>query len=303
MKKLKAPPNIEIIGFGKMGSGIARRFRQSNINAAVWDQSPKQQRQAIKSGFGTRNSLVELTRSLGHPKILWLMLPHSAVDAILKDITNLLGPGDIIIDGGNSHYQDSRRRFQEFNSRNIGYLDAGISGGIGGADSGYCLMIGGDAKIFRQALFLFEALAVPGGLLYCGPAGAGHYVKMIHNAIEYGLLQSYAEGFELLRQAPYPIAVKDVARLWCQASIVRSWILELIARVLAKDQDLSRVAKDAIDDGGEARWSVIEATGLGQHLPVITMALFERLASQKSQMYSRKLINALRHEFGGHSAS
>jgi 6-phosphogluconate dehydrogenase len=221
------------------------------------------------------------------------------VTQTIEALAPLLAKGDAIIDGGNSNYKDSIVRAKQVAEKGLHYLDVGTSGGIWGLENGYCLMIGGEEDIFRRMEPVFQALAPPQGYAYMGPSGAGHYVKMIHNGIEYGLLQAYAEGFELLEAAPFEIDLPAVAALWNQGSVVRSWLLELAERALAEDPHLSQI-KGYVEDSGEGRWTVMEAIERGVPATVLAHSLFARFRSRQQESFGSKLIAALRQQFGGH---
>ncbi|HVP37809.1 MAG TPA: decarboxylating 6-phosphogluconate dehydrogenase, partial [Candidatus Saccharimonadales bacterium] len=222
------------------------------------------------------------------------------VDQVLAELHPLLAPGDTVIDGGNSNYKDSVRRAAEAAGRGLGFLDAGTSGGVWGLQNGYCLMVGGEAAAYARHEPVFRTLAPPDGCLHVGPAGAGHYVKMIHNGIEYGMLQAYGEGFEILRAAPFRLDLGAVAHLWNQGSVVRSWLLELAERAFARDPALESV-RGYVEDSGEGRWTVQEAMERDVPAPVLTLALQARLRSRQEESFGAKVIAALRNEFGGHA--
>jgi 6-phosphogluconate dehydrogenase len=222
------------------------------------------------------------------------------VDQTVSALLPSLSPGDLLVDGGNSNYRDAVRRAGELEKKGIDWLDAGTSGGIWGLKEGYCLMVGGKKSAFEKAEPLFRTLAPEGGYHHAGPSGAGHFAKMVHNGIEYGMLQAYAEGFEMLKSSPYPYDLKAIAELWQKGSVVRSWLLELTARALAQDPDLSHV-RGYVDDSGEGRWMVKEGVDAGVPLPVITHALFARFQSRQKESFSARVIAALRKEFGGHA--
>jgi 6-phosphogluconate dehydrogenase len=231
------------------------------------------------------------------------MLPAgSAVDAHLVQLKEILSPGDILIDGGNTYFKDDIRRAEFLAEKEISFLDVGVSGGIWGLQVGYCLMVGGDSAIYERLDPLFKTLAPPEGYLYCGPSGAGHFVKMVHNGIEYGMMQAYGEGFQILEASPYAGALdySEVAHLWNQGSVVRSWLLELAEAAFTKDHKLTDI-KGVVEDSGEGRWTVKQAIETGVSAPVMTLSLMTRFRSQETDAFSDKLVAALRREFGGHA--
>jgi 6-phosphogluconate dehydrogenase len=222
------------------------------------------------------------------------------VEQTIHSLAPLLSPGDVIIDGGNSYYKDSARRAASLSKQRLHFLDVGTSGGIWGLKMGYCLMIGGEDEVFRRLEPIFRTLAPEEGYAYMGPSGAGHFVKMVHNGIEYGLLQAYAEGFELLHASPYELDLAQLAQLWNHGSVVRSWLLELTEKALAADPGLTSV-KGYVEDSGEGRWTILEAVERGVPLPIISLSLFSRFRSRQDDSFAAKVIAALRREFGGHA--
>jgi 6-phosphogluconate dehydrogenase len=248
-------------------------------------------------------SLRELAEKLDRrPRVVWLMLPAGKViDEHLEKLRSLLSPGDIIVDGGNSRYRDDIRRAAYLKGAGIHFVDAGVSGGIWGLQVGYCTMVGGDEKDFHYLDPVFRALAPVDGCLYCGPTGAGHFVKMIHNGIEYGMMQAYGEGFALLEASPYAghLDLQKISHLWNQGSVIRSWLLELLEDVFADDPGLDGL-HGYVDDSGEVRWTVEEAVQSGVAAPVITAALFQRFQSRRENGFENRVVAALRRQFGGH---
>ena len=295
---------IGIIGLGRMGMNMARRLIKGGHQVVAYNRSPDKTEEIVKEGAEGGFSLQELAEKLDErPKVVWLMLPAGKViDEHLEKLRTILAPGDIIVEGGNSRYRDDIRRAAYLKGAGIHFVDAGVSGGIWGLSVGYCTMVGGDEKIFAYLEPVFKALAPADGYLYCGPTGAGHFVKMIHNGIEYGMMQAYGEGFALLEASPYAehLDFKKVSHLWNQGSVVRSWLLELLEEAFAGDPRLDGL-QGYVDDSGEGRWTVEEAIASGVSAPVITMALFARFQSRKENAFENRVLAALRREFGGHA--
>ncbi len=291
---------LGLIGLGRMGANMAQRLLNGGHRIVVYDRDPEAGRAVASAGAAGVGSLEELVRELSPPRAVWLMVPAGApVEQTIHSLAPLLSPGDVIIDGGNSYYKDSVRRAASLKKQRIHFLDAGTSGGIWGLKMGYCLMIGGEEDVFRQLEPIFQTLAPEEGYAYMGPSGAGHFVKMVHNGIEYGLLQAYAEGFELLHASPYELDLAQLAQLWNRGSVVRSWLLELMEKALAADPGLASV-KGYVEDSGEGRWTVLEAVERGVPLPVISLSLLTRFRSRQDDSFGAKVIAALRREFGGH---
>lgn len=294
---------IGIAGLGRMGMNMALRLLRGRHRVVAWNRSPEKVDEIKKKGALGVYTPGDLVRALAPPRSIWLMLPAGGpTDRMIKGLLPLLEIGDTIIEGGNSFYKDDIRREQELRSLGITYLDAGVSGGIWGLKNGYCLMIGGDKKVFQRHEPLFRTLAPPKGYLYCGPAGAGHFVKMIHNGIEYGMMAAYGEGFELLKSSSYgdDMDLAKVAHLWNQGSVIRSWLLELAEAALKKDGTLFAL-EGYVEDSGEGRWTVQQAVETAVPAPVITAALYQRFRSRQTNPFSEKLLAALRNEFGGHA--
>jgi 6-phosphogluconate dehydrogenase len=243
-----------------------------------------------------------MVAALPSPRIAWLMVPAGEpTEQSLQEVAGLFRPGDIVIDGGNSYYKDSVRRARELAEREVHFLDAGTSGGIWGLENGFCLMVGGPKTAFDQIEPLFQALAPPGGYAHVGPSGAGHFSKMVHNGIEYGMLEAYAEGFDLLQSATeYDYDLRQLASLWNQGSVVRSWLLELAERAFEKDARLEHL-KGYVDDSGEGRWTVVEGVERGVNVGVLAQSLFARFTSREENPFAMRVIAALRNEFGGHA--
>jgi len=292
---------LGLVGLGRMGANMARRLLAAGHRLAVYDRSPDAVEAAVNEGALGAGGLDQLVAGLSAPRAVWLMVPAGEpVGQTIQALAPLLSPGDAIIDGGNSYYKDSVARAAMLREKGIDFLDAGTSGGVWGLQVGYCLMVGGEENVFRRLEPVFQALAPADGYAYVGPSGAGHFVKMIHNGIEYGLLQAYAEGFELLHVSQYEIDLALVARLWNHGGVVRSWLLELAERALAADPGLSSV-RGYVEDSGEGRWTVAEAVERAVPAPVLTEALFARFRSRQAESFGAKVIAALRQEFGGHA--
>jgi 6-phosphogluconate dehydrogenase len=267
----------------------------------AYDRSPEAVTRAGAAGAESAASLEALVSTLAAPKAIWLMVPAGdATESTVNALAPLLSAGDIVIDGGNSNFHDDVRRAQSLATQGIRYVDAGTSGGIWGLEEGYCLMVGGEVEVCRHLEPIFLTLARKDGYLRVGDHGAGHFVKMIHNGIEYGLMQAYAEGFELMHASPYTLDLGAVASLWTHGSVVRSWLLDLTARALAEDHDLSTL-KGYVDDSGEGRWTIQEAIERAVPLPVITAAVFTRFRSREDNPFADRLLAALRNQFGGHA--
>jgi 6-phosphogluconate dehydrogenase len=292
---------IGFIGLGKMGAFMVERLLKDGHEVVVYNRSHEKIKEIEKKGAKGAYSLEELTEKLNEPKLIWMMIPSGdTVTRMIESLVPLLSKGDILIDGGNSYYKDSVRRSGELKTLGIDYLDVGTSGGIWGLQIGYCVMIGGEKKIFEHCEPIFKSLAPPEGYKYIGSSGAGHYVKMVHNGIEYGMMQAFAEGFELMHASDYNIDLEGVASLWGKGSVVRSWLLELLTDALKDDKDLKEI-KDYVEDSGEGRWTVLDGIEKSIPLPVITESLFMRFRSRQEESYGAKILAALRNEFGGHN--
>ncbi len=283
---------LGLVGLGRMGAGLAERLRRGNHEVIGYDRNPD------VSDVG---SLKELLESLDPPRAVWVMVPSGdPTEATLKELAGLASPGDILIDGGNSMYKDSVRRAEELAKQGIKFLDIGTSGGIWGLEVGFCLMIGGPRDAFEAVEPALATLAPPEGYAHVGASGAGHYAKMVHNGIEYGMLQAYAEGFDLLQASDFELDLGRLAALWNHGSVVRSWLLELAERALDKDPKLESLA-GYVDDSGEGRWTVLEAVERGVAADTLAHALFRRFTSREEDSFSMRMIAALRNEFGGHA--
>ncbi|HMQ68149.1 MAG TPA: decarboxylating 6-phosphogluconate dehydrogenase [Ignavibacteria bacterium] len=292
---------IGFIGLGKMGAFMVERLLKDGHEVIVYNRTHDKIKEMEKKGAIGSYSPEELIEKLTGPKLVWMMIPSGeVVTKMIESLVPLLSKGDILIDGGNSYYKDSVRRFNELKSMDINYLDVGTSGGIWGLQIGYCVMIGGEKKIFEHCEPIFKSLAPADGYKYIGASGSGHYVKMVHNGIEYGMMQAYAEGFELMHASDYNIDLEGVASLWGKGSVVRSWLLELLTDALKDDKDLKEI-KDYVEDSGEGRWTVLDGIEKSIPLPVITESLFMRFRSRQAESYGAKILAALRNEFGGHN--
>ena len=292
---------LGMIGLGRMGSNMVRRLLKGKHRVVAYDRDPKQVAAISAEGAVGVKDLEELVRQLKTPRAVWSMVPTGEpTQQIVDQMARLLKAGDLLVDGGNSFYKESFRRSEQLKEKGIGFLDAGASGGIWGLEIGYCLMVGGEAAAFGQMEPAFQTLAPKDGYRHVGPSGAGHFVKMVHNGIEYGMLQAYAEGFALMNAAPFPLDSAAISKLWNQGSVVRSWLLELAQRALDKNPKLTSI-QGYVEDSGEGRWTVEEAVKLGVPVPVIAASLFQRFRSREKEDFGDKLIAALRNEFGGHA--
>ncbi|NMP22833.1 phosphogluconate dehydrogenase (NAD(+)-dependent, decarboxylating) [Sulfobacillus harzensis] len=291
---------LAMIGLGRMGGNMAERLLQHGHQVVVFDPSDEARQRLAKMGGEPAESLAQAIEKLSAPRIVWVMVPAGKItEDTIQTLIQTLNPGDIIIDGGNSNFHDSVRRGKEAQERGVHFIDAGTSGGVWGLTEGYCLMVGGPDQAVHTAEPIFTDLAPENGYLHVGPVGSGHFVKMVHNGIEYGLLQAYGEGFEILKASDFPIDLPKVAELWNHGSVVRSWLLELLAGAYRENPTLEHV-RGYVDDSGEGRWTVFEAINENVPAPVITLSLFSRFASRQEESYSAKVIAALRNQFGGH---
>lgn len=293
---------LGIVGLGKMGMGITERLVKNGHTVIGYDLLPELVQQAVSRGAGGAESLQDLVAKLDTPRIVWVMVPAGdPVGAILQPLATLLGEGDIIIEGGNSHYKDTVERSTMLRFKGIRLVDAGVSGGVWGLVNGFNLMIGGEEEAFRIIEPIFKDLAAEGGYMRVGDSGAGHFVKMIHNGIEYGMMQAYAEGLELIRaKTEYGVDLGKLSRLWMNGSVIRSWLLELAGNALEEDPNLDWVS-DSVTDSGEGRWTVVESIDLAVPIPVISLALQVRFRTRMSDRFSARLLSALRNQFGGHA--
>ncbi len=293
--------HIGIIGLGKMGFNLALNIKDNGFNVAAFDINPTLIEQINVHNVKTFSSIEKLVQGLEGRKVIWLMVPAgTVVEEILVTLTKLLTAGDIIIDGGNSYYKDSIRRASELARKGIDYLDCGTSGGVDGARHGVCAMIGGNKKAFEVCEPLFKKISVKDGYLYCGPSGSGHFVKMIHNGIEYGMMQSIAEGFEVMEKSEFGLELNSVAKVWNHGSVVRSWLMELTENALNKDPHLDSI-KGVMHSSGEGKWTLETALEKQIATPVIAMSVMMRYRSLQADTFSGKIVAALRNEFGGHA--
>lgn len=296
---------LAMIGLGKMGGNMAQRLLKGGHRVIGVNRSQEVTRQlAADHGLVPAFSNQEAVNTLVPPRTIWVMVPSgAATEAVVNELGDLLSPGDTIVDGGNTYYKDDMRRAAALDLKGIHYLDAGTSGGVWGLAEGYSLMIGGKLEVVERLSPIFETLAPEKdkGWGRVGPVGAGHFVKMIHNGIEYGLMQAYAEGFEIMHaKRDFALDLEQISQIWRYGSVVRSWLLDLTADALAKDQDLAHI-KGWVADSGEGRWTVAEAIDLDVPAPVITLSLQQRFISRQDESYAAKLLAAMRNEFGGHA--
>ena len=283
---------LAMVGLGRMGGNMTKRLEADGHEVATF----------ARSGGGTATSLEDLVSQLDRRRAVWLMIPAGdPTEQAVKELMGLLEPGDIIVDGGNSNFRDSQRRAALARERELGYVDAGVSGGIWGLANGYCLMVGGERDHVQFLEPAFKTLAPADGYAHVGPPGAGHFVKMVHNGIEYGLMEAYAEGFEILKSSEFELDLKDIAGIWRYGSVVRSWLLELLYDAFEQEgNDLAAIA-GYVEDSGEGRWTVFEAINESVPAPVIASSLFARFASRQDESFGAKINAALRKQFGGHA--
>lgn len=294
---------IAMIGLGRMGGNMVERLMRKGHEAVVYDRAAEVVSKYATLGATPAKDLADVIAKLRPPRVVWIMVPAGApVDETIESLRSHLEKGDIIIDGGNSNFHDTMRRARTLAERGISFVDAGTSGGIWGLENGYCLMVGGSDRAVKQCEPIFLALAPAQGYAHVGPSGAGHYVKMVHNGIEYGMLQAYAEGYEILHASTdFPeLDLHQIAEVWQRGSVVRSWLNELAARAFSHDASLSDL-KGWVADSGEGRWTVQEAIDLDVPAPVITLSLLMRFRSRQPDSFGAKVIAALRNEFGGHA--
>lgn len=293
--------DIGFVGLGKMGLNMVTRLQRAGHQVTAYDRSADALANATAAGCIGAASLADLVQRLKAPRAVWIMVPSGPpTEETVQAVAALLAPGDVIIDGGNTRFHDDVRRSKELAAKKLQYIDAGTSGGIWGLKNGYCLMVGGNKEAVDRLAPVFEALAPPNGWAHVGAAGAGHYVKMVHNGIEYSLMQGYAEGFELMSKSEYRLDLSRIADLWLQGSVVRSWLLELAASALKEDPRLEQL-KGYVQDSGEGRWMVADAIDKDVPVPTLTAALFTRFRSRQTESFAEKMLAALRNAFGGHA--
>jgi 6-phosphogluconate dehydrogenase len=294
---------LAMIGLGRMGMNMARRLLAGGHQVVAYNRTPDKTEQMVAEGAEGAFGLEEVIEKLDSPRIVWLMLPAGrVVDERIDRLAPLLTKNDILIDGGNSFYKDDIRRAAQLEPKGVHYMDAGVSGGIWGLKIGYCTMIGGNRETYDTVEPILETLAPEDGYLYCGKPGSGHFVKMVHNGIEYGMMQAYGEGFEILAASEFAdgFDYADIAHLWNQGSVIRSWLLELAEAAFRKDDKLSDISGH-VDDSGEGRWTVIQAVETGVPAEVITLSLMRRFRSRQKDPFTERVLAALRREFGGHA--
>jgi 6-phosphogluconate dehydrogenase len=283
---------LGVVGLGRMGGNMVQRLREGGHEVETYARTDPAR---------TVTSLADLVGSLEAPRVAWMMIPAGdATERAFEELVSLLEPGDVLVDGGNANFRDSQRRYGIAKERGIRFLDAGVSGGIWGLTEGYCIMVGGDDDAFPVIEPAVKTLAPPDGYAHVGPSGAGHFTKMVHNGIEYGMMQAFAEGFEIMDASEFPIDLHEVAGIWRYGSVVRSWLLDLLVRALADDPKLEGI-RGYVEDSGEGRWTVFEAINESVPAPVITASLFARFASRQDESFAAKVNAALRNQFGGHA--
>jgi len=292
---------IGFIGLGKMGMNMVTRLQRDKHHVVVYDRTADLVKQAESQGCVGASSLADLISKLKAPRAVWIMVPSGApTEETVNAVAALLQPGDTIIDGGNTRFVDDVRRAAELKKKKIDYVDAGTSGGVWGLKLGYCLMVGGEKEPVKRLETVFKTLAPENGWAHMGGSGAGHYVKMVHNGIEYSMMQGYAEGFELMAKSEYKLDLAKIADLWMHGSVVRSWLLELAAGALSQDPRLENL-KGYVQDSGEGRWMIADAIDKDVPVPTLTTALFTRFRSRQEESFAEKMLAALRNAFGGHS--
>ena len=292
---------IGLIGLGKMGYNLALNFKKNNHQVVAFDINKAAMESIANDGVQTAPSIGELTAKLPGRRVIWIMVPAGkTVDVILSNLKEKLSADDIVIDGGNSHFKDTLARGRDLEKVGVHYLDCGTSGGVEGALNGACTMVGGKKEVFDYCESLFKSISVPDGYLYCGKLGSGHFTKMVHNGIEYGMMQAIAEGMEVLHKYNDQIDLAAVSKVWNHGSVIRSWLMELTENALSKDKNLQSI-KGIMHSSGEGKWTVDTALELGVPTPVITMSLLMRYRSQQEDTFAGKVVAALRNEFGGHA--
>jgi len=292
---------IGLVGLGRMGLNMGRRWLEGGHAVVGFNRSPEAGRELVKAGGSAVASVKDLVAALEAPRIVWLMVPAGEpVERLVEELAGLLSKGDVVVDGGNSFYKDDIRRAEALASKGIGYLDVGVSGGLWGLSLGYCVMAGGEKSAYDRVEPLLKTLTTENGYLHCGKTGSGHFVKMVHNGIEYGMMQAYAEGFEILKASGFQLDLHRISHLWNHGSVVRSWLLELAENALKEDPGLDKVS-GYVEDSGEGRWTVQQAVEVGVAAPVIALSLFERFTSRQKDPFAFRFLAALRNAFGGHA--
>ncbi|WP_002146545.1 phosphogluconate dehydrogenase (NAD(+)-dependent, decarboxylating) [Bacillus cereus] len=291
---------VGLIGLGKMGLNLGKNLIDHKHEVAAFDLNTSAVEEMKEYGATSTSSLSELVQSLESPRILWVMVPHAVVDSVIDEVTPLLSKGDILIEAGNSHYKESIRRYEQLKKDGIHFMDAGTSGGMEGARNGACYMIGGDQEAWEIVEPIFRDTAVENGFLYAGKAGSGHFLKMVHNGIEYGMMAAIGEGFEILEKSEFDYDYEKVSRVWNNGSVIRSWLMELTENAFSKDARLDEI-KGVMHSSGEGKWTVETALDLQTATPVIAMSLLMRYRSLDNDTFTGKVVAALRNEFGGHA--
>ncbi|MBK8563803.1 MAG: decarboxylating 6-phosphogluconate dehydrogenase [Saprospiraceae bacterium] len=292
---------IGLIGLGKMGFPLAQNMLRNKFTVVAFDIDDANRKKSADAGIVTTSSIQAVAMHLPSPRIVWSMVPAGlATESVLAQLPDLLSPGDIVIDGGNSNYKDTLRHYAMFKEHGIRFLDCGTSGGTSGALNGACTMIGGDKDAYEVCKPLFDAISIENGSLYVGAAGSGHFTKMVHNGIEYGMMQSIAEGFEVLNKSQFDVDFEAIAKVWNHGSVVRSWLMELTQNAFSKDPKLASI-KGIMHASGEGKWTIETALDLGVPTPVIALSLLMRFRSQEEDTFGGKVVAALRNEFGGHA--
>jgi 6-phosphogluconate dehydrogenase len=294
--------DLVIAGLGRMGANMARRLHAAGHHVVTYNRSAEKTELMMAEGLDGAATPAEAVAKLPVPRIVWLMVPAgAATEATMEQFAALLAAGDTIVDGGNANFKDSKRRHALLAERGIRFVDAGISGGVWGLQNGYGTMVGGEREAVAPLEPIFTALAPEGGYIHCGPPGSGHYTKMVHNGIEYGLMQAYAEGFEILHASEYPLDLEAVARAWQHGTVIRSWLLELAGNAFAERGEQLEGVRGWVADSGEGRWTIEEAMDLDVPAPVITLSLLTRFRSRQDESYTAQVLAALREQFGGHA--
>ncbi|MED3850908.1 decarboxylating 6-phosphogluconate dehydrogenase [Priestia megaterium] len=291
---------VGLVGLGKMGINLGQNLLDQRHDVVAFDVNSNAVEQMKGYGASGVSSLQELIQSLETPRVVWLMVPHTVVDSVISEVKPLLAEGDIVIEAGNSHYKESIRRYNELKENKIRFMDVGTSGGMEGARNGACYMIGGDREAWEIVEPIFRDTAVENGYLYAGEAGSGHFLKMVHNGIEYGMMAAIGEGFEVLEKSQFDYDYEKVARVWNNGSVIRSWLMELTENAFSKDAKLDDI-KGVMNSSGEGKWTVETALDLQTATPVIAMSLLMRYRSLEDDTFTGKVVSALRNEFGGHA--